>query len=559
MRSGVPALYLCLIAAGAAVPTATLAQVAPSASQVTPRTLAPEAPPAETPQVNGATAIPVPEGAADFRFRPSHVVVEGTYAGLAEETAQLTDWLKGIEISVADFYQVATTLQRLYAARGYPLARVVVPEQELNDDQPARLVVIDGYVEAVDTSSLPSALRGPVARALASLIGKRGLTYAELERRLTLAGQYPGASLRSTLATGQATGGVRLIIESGLRAVTGSIDFNDRTSPAFARREFNAQLAFNSAFGMGEQVYIFVSGDPLGYDELFGDRSPKSIIGSGLILPLGSDGFSLNLEATRSVTQPLGGFFRTRNEFSRLSARASYPLVLTRTETLSVETSLEFFDERQKLPDFDGFELSRDRYTIVRVSSSYTAQRPGSSFGARIALSAGRSNAPAGALPSRISATPGFARMEASGSSSLGPYRGLVVTSDLRLALILDGGLPNAELFGLDGPSALSPFTAGSLSADEGITGRITLRRPIAVSASFSLAPYAFVATGFAKYSVPTPFDTTRAGAWGGGVETNFSSSDGPGAYAKLEWGKQITNSFFPDRSRFVFSAGARF
>ena len=85
------------------------------------------------------------------------------------------------------------------------------------------------------------------------------------------------------------------------------------------------------------------------------------------------------------------------------------------------------------------------------------------------------------------------------------------------------------------------------------------MRRPIDLARSFGLTPYAFGAVGAGTYSVSTPFDTTRAQAWGGGLEANFSPLRGPGVYAALEWGQQVSNGFLPDRSRFTLSMGARF
>lgn len=532
----------------------------PSASQVTPRTLAPP-PQAEAPTaIENVTSAPPPEGAENLRFTSSAIVVEGGYPELERESAAIVGRLAGTQISVADFYAAAGALQALYAQAGYPLARVVVPEQRLLDGRPARIVVVDGFLESIDTSGVARRLRLPISRALAPLIGRRRLTFAELERRLTLAGNYPGASLRSALGPGREAGSARLVIESGHKFAGGSISFDDRTSAAFERRNFNYQLSLNSLLNAGEQLYAFVSADPLSREPAFSSRSPRSIVGGGIILPLGRDGLSLNLEATHSVTRPRGGFFLTRNDFDRYSMRISHPLILSRSQSLTITPSIELLEERQTLPQFGGFKLSRDRFAIVRLGAVYSTQLPGYNFAAGITVSAGRGDPPVTAPLSRAAAETNFSRIEANAEAVAALPLGFLATANLQVGLIMSGGLPNSELFSLDGPDAISTFTGGALSADEGVSGRMTLRRPIAATANLSFTPYLFAAAGEARFSIPTPFDTTRASAAGIGLETNLHLIDGAAnLFAAVEYGDARSNGLIPDDDRIFFNVGLRF
>lgn len=505
------------------------------------------------------TSAPAPEGAENLRFTPSMIVVEGGFPELEAEGRKITAGIADTQISVAQFYSIASELQALYAEAGYPLARVVVPEQRLLDGQPARIVVVDGFLEEIDTSAVAPELRQPIARVLAPLVGRRRLKFQELERRLTLAGNYPGASVRSTLGPGNQSGSARLVIESGHRIAGGSVTFDNRASSAFGRRDFNYQLSLNSLLNVGEQIYSFVSVDPFSGEPLFGSRSPKTVLGGGIVLPLGSDGLSLNMEATHSVTRPLGGFFVTRNEFNRYSMRLSYPLILGRTETLTVTPSLELLREQQTLPEFGRFELSRDSYTIARLSSQYSLQLPGYSFFSGLTFSVGHGEEPTTSPRSRGSATTDFSRLEANVSVAFGLPKGLVASTDLRVGIVTSGGVPNAELFGLDAPDALSTFTAGALTGDEGATSRISLRRPFAVNRDLLVTPYVFAAAGAASFVDQSPFDATSAHAYGLGVETNLTLLDRVNLFTAMEYGYAGSNGLVPDDDRLTVNIGLRF
>jgi hypothetical protein len=147
---------------------------------------------------------------APKRFEPlvaiSNVTVEGGFPELEAETEAVTAKLRGRRVTVAEIFAAANAIEQAYAARGYVLVRVAVPPQQLKNGGPLRLVVVDGFVESVDVKGVPERQRALVQARLASLIGKRHVTLAEIERRLILASDIPGLVLSSTIARGTAPG-----------------------------------------------------------------------------------------------------------------------------------------------------------------------------------------------------------------------------------------------------------------------------------------------------------------------------------------------------------------
>jgi hemolysin activation/secretion protein len=132
----------------------------PAASQLTPQTLRPAAaPPAGVITVPEAAPQQIPAGAEALQVLIRHVELDGEFPELAEEVRVLSESIRGLRVTVAQLFAYAAAVEQAYARAGYVLVRVVVPAQELVDGGVFRLVLIDGYIEAVDASRLPERVR----------------------------------------------------------------------------------------------------------------------------------------------------------------------------------------------------------------------------------------------------------------------------------------------------------------------------------------------------------------------------------------------------------------
>jgi hemolysin activation/secretion protein len=522
----------------------------PSASQVTPRTIAPPQPDKSPSVLPGAAPAQAPAGAATLQFTPATIVVQGGLPDFAEAERHLVDPFVGKRISVAELYEIARRIEADYAERGYPFARVVVPPQHLTDGATARLRVVDGYVEAVDLAKVTRRLRRPIHALLDPLVGKHWLRMAELDRRLSLVNDLPGAKVRSTLARGAQTGGVKLIIEAEDAPVSGSLSYDNRLGPAFRGQETSIQLAINSPTGLGEQIYGFASGDPGMLGRAFSGAADRRVTGAGVFVALG-EGVKLNLDETQSVTQPTGGLFVTRDRFDKWAFRLSDPVIRTRAQTLIVTVSLDFLHERQTAPQFE-VELFNDRYRIERIGTDYSLRLRTGSFSVSTIVSTAQGNPPNLAPLSRAAARTSFTKFEATGSYVQGLPLGLQSRLLIREQTVFAGGVPNSELFSLDGPQALSAFTTGAISADEGVTGRLEFGRPTPFyGGALVVTPTVYGAGARADYAVHTPYDTTEADAYGLGLEFAVQPPRlGQTIDIALDWGRAVSNGPVQNHTR---------
>jgi hemolysin activation/secretion protein len=526
-----------------------------SPSQVTPPSLRPAPPLGQGITLLGQAPQTAPKGTEGLTVLIGHVAVDGGFAECAAATQAAIGGLIGKRLSVEQIYALARTIEQVHAAAGYVLARVVVPPQKLLDQGSLRLTVVDGFIEEIDVAGVPERARAVVEDRVGFLIGRRHVRLDEIERGLLLAGDVPGLKLKSTLTRGTREGGAKLVLEGQHRLVTGSLGGDDRLSRSLGTWELRGTVALNSALGIGEQVYGTI-GTSTDLDAAINGTSPLAVYGGGVVIPLGPQGFTLNPEYTRSTTRtPLEpGVPATVGTFERFALRLREPVIYTRNSSLNLNLSLEYVTQQLGAPDF-GVGLNRDRYAVLRGGADTTASLvwgEGLQAGASVSQGLGgrtEADADGSGLPlSRAGASPDFTKLTANVRVSQ------PLPSGTRFDLIGLGqtsfGRPlfRSEQFALDGDDAVSAFAAGTLTADQGITVRGELARPLSArldTANTTVSPYLFgsAGRGWLMDSTSVEQPTFNAGALGLGSRGHVEAADGSQGFSlALELARQFTN-----------------
>jgi hemolysin activation/secretion protein len=544
------------VAALVANPFVALSQtVAPS--QVTPQTLRPAAPsaPGEL-DLSGGARLQTPAGTAALSFIVGRVRIEGAFPELESETRSLTLTVEGHRVTVAQIYEFANALEQAYARAGFVLVRVTVPPQKLNDRGPLRIVVVDGFIEKVQVDNVPDRVRMLVASRMASLVGRRHIKLDEIERRLLIAGDVAGLRLKSTLARGKALGGVQLVLEGTHQPVSVTASIDNHLPSSLGTWSYGANVALNSAFGFGEQLYASAqsSGD---LERIFDSSSPLRVLGAGAVLPLGLDGWILNPEYTnsRSQPEPVNGGLASIGQFERFALRTSYPLIRTRKQTFTLTGAFEYINQNVALPLF-ATDLYRDRYGVLRTGAADETGLPwwDAVLQSSATFSHGtggrdRADADASGIPlSRQGAGPLFTK------ANVDAHLIQPLPAAFRIDLIGRGqasfGKPLlvSEQFSLDGPQAISAYPSGTLNVDEGGTLRGELSRTFTLPSSvapLNLSPYGFGVLGAGRLINPTIVEVAevRGGAVGAGLRSGIDLAGGyQGVTFGLEAARQFSN-----------------
>jgi hemolysin activation/secretion protein len=528
--------------------------VAPS--QVTPQSLRPDSGSRDQGiALSGQPALTPPIGAENLDILVGDVRVDGAFSELASLTAAKVREINGKRVSVAQIYAFAQSIEQIYAQAGYTLARVVVPPQKLVDQGTLVIVVVDGFIEGIDVTGVPERVRRVVVARLGFLIGLRRLKRAAIERGLLVAGDVPGLKLRSTLMRGVSDGGARLVLEGEHDLVTGSLGADDRLSRSLGTWQLRGSVAVNNALGFGEQIYG-TAGSGADLRAAVAGVSPLAVYGGGAVIPLGTDGLTLNPEYTYSKTQTpqAPGVPASLGTFERFALRLRDPVVWTRSSSLNINLSVEYVTQEVLAPAF-GVPLNNDRYGVVRAGPDYAMSLP---WGAGLQLGAvlsqglgGRTEADAiasGVPLSRAGAGPDFTKI--TGNVRLSQP----LLADLRLDLIgfgqLSAGKPmlRSEQFQLDGTEAVSAFAAGTFNVDQGATLRGELVRPFAArfdAVAATVSPYLFgsIGRGWLFDVTAVEQSTINAGAVGFGARSTVDVAAGlPGLSFGLELARQFTD-----------------
>ncbi len=561
---------------GAAIAPQALAQ---TAAQIVPETFRPSVTPAP-----GGFVIPsvpqleAPPGAENFSVRLADIKVEGGLPQLEAETTRIITPLIGRVVTAAELFAAARALGQAYAQAGHVLARVVLPAQNVSDGGTLRLLVIDGVIEKVDTSRVPPLIRDRVAAMLAPLVGESGLTLAVIERRLLLAGDLPGTTLRSTLAAGETQGGAVLVIEAQHDLITGVASLDNNLSPALGRVALGLGFDLNAPTGNGEQLYLRTSGWPGdGPGNFFDEYARNRLFAVGIVLPLGLNGWTLNLEATKSRTtpRPRSGTPQTTSEFSRFATRLRYPMLRSREASAYLEAAFDVQSEAVDVIEPLNAGLSQDDLRIARFATDgflltgiggILSGRANTSFG--LDAFGARDVPPPDQVPlSRQGVTPDFQKLDGLLRYQQPLGDSFAVQVEGRAQTSFGQALPLSEQFGIANSTGLSTFYSGQLQGDSGYVMRAELQLQHLLGQpedrlNMGVTPYIFGAYGQVELSMPTAVEnrSTRAGSYGVGLRWGAAPKAGRTSIgASFEAGRQERSDNVRTEDSFIFSLQLRF
>jgi hemolysin activation/secretion protein len=528
-------VWLLILAAGINASAAYAQKAAPVT--VTPETLRPQLN-YEMFQVNipHSEGLVPPAGLERLSITLNSVSVEGGFASMTSQTDVITARLSGQQRSVAQIYAAASDIESAYARAGYVLARVTVPPQDLVDGGTLRLIIVDGFVEDIDVSHIPVAVRVAVAARTAALKGHTHVLLGDIEQPLLIADEVPGLSMRSTLERGQQRGGTRIILEGSHRLIAGSVGVNNQFDPSLGRWGANAQLAINSALGLGEDIYGFFS---TGSDitKIFSDDARVRVLGGGIALPIGNGRLTLNPEVTfaRTAPAPAPGAPDSVGTLRRLTFRANIILKRTRRNALNLDVVVEQLEAINNLPQF-AFTLSHDRYLSMRIGINH-AQKRGRGLSTFLSAQLSKGLGDFGAISpteaaasgigySRIGAGNDFTKLNLQANANWTFGNRVDLSLIAKAQTTFAKAIFRSEQFSLEGRDAVSAYVGGETSVDEGAVARAELSTQIDTGNSMlfsSLSPYLFAAGGIGRINQPTIAEPTSLTTAAIGTGARFS------------------------------------
>ena len=443
-------------------------------------------------------------------------------------------------------------------------------------------MVVNGFIERLDTAAVPDPVRGRIERVVGPLVGQRNLKLGEIERRLLIAGDTYGVALRSALSPGDEAGGAVLVVEADYHQVTGSVGIDNTLADDLGTWTLATGVELNSAFKLGETIYFRASGYPGGDGEgglggLFTGYPRTRTLAAGAVFPIGNNGLTFNVEGTGSRTTPKPtDDIQTRTEFERLSFRAFYPVI--RSRSLNVNAGLIFDAQSESqhlmLPNGDDGELRRGQAAHLpahrRLPPRARARAP-SSPPAPPPPSASTASAPTArrttSFPTltRQGADADFQKLEVAARWDQGIRDHLAYSLYGRAQTSFGQVMTTSEQFGIASFQELSTFDAGTLGGDSGWVVRGDLQSPWTRQAGATpliITPYAFGATGSLHLEQPTVFEQANLNVGSLGVGVSVTAIRDPGfsdATLTFEYGRAYRDDDEPDDNRFTVVGSFQF
>lgn len=532
------ALFSILALVGLPVPLALAQQSVPSPSQVTPPDIRP-APGAGTriilPRFEAGGAIPT--AAKTLKFVLTGFNIEGEFDELVEARRALAAPLVGRRITVAQVFEFAAALQSAYVNAGYPLVRVVVTPQELDNRARVDIRVVDGFVERIDGSAIPESVRARVLAVVEKLVRKPRLTQAALERQLLIAGEAPGLDLNAIFSGGKEVGGAVLVLAGRYRPVSLSL-YSDNSMPeVFGTGQGVVNASLNSVFGFGEQISVSAAGLP---DRDITTQYPtRRYLSATIAAPIGVDGWKFEAGVTQGRTTPrVASVFSTLGQLTQGHVKLTYDLIKRRDTELSLSGRFNAVNETvDSLVFSPSVPLSEDRLRVLRASADgiwrlrqsgttvgygATVSRGLNALGARMAADADP------LLPlSRAGADAVFTKVDGRFDINQSLPADFFLWLGFNAQTSFNKPLLTSEQFSIVGSRMLSGFNSGSFAGDRGWATRAEFGRAFSLalpSAPTVLTPYLFAATGERILEQPSALEvaSVHAANLGGGFRVNI-------------------------------------
>jgi len=442
--------------------------------------------------VPSAPAARAPEGAERFRFVLAEIEIRGATAFQAEELRGHYADLLGREISVAELFQVAGAIEVRYREAGFITSRVIVPEQTIEDGR-FRIDVVEGFVSDIVYGSEVGPAAAAIARLLEPLRAVRPVSVGEIERRLLLANDLPGMTVRGSLQAAEGvTGGSVIVVEAERKAFDAALTVDDRNTRYVGQAQASLAAALNAFGSRADTLFLNARlSHPVRHARAVG------VTYTGLF---SEDGLTAGLNASYAESEP-GLELDPLEVESRVRAAigtVAYPVIRSRLQNLRAVGELEYRDIDTQLA---GTDFNRDRLRVARAGLSYdltdtwdgiTAVRGMLHQGLDL-LNATAAGAP---LASRANGNGDFTKLTVDVTRVQRLPGDFSLFATLTTQFAFDPLLASEEI-ALGGPSFGRAYDPGEVASDSGIAGLIELRyAPPLALLPLGVQFYAFVDAG---------------------------------------------------------------
>ncbi|MBS9779424.1 MAG: ShlB/FhaC/HecB family hemolysin secretion/activation protein [Moraxellaceae bacterium] len=463
----------------------------------------------------------------------------------------LLDKYIGQTTTFGGLQQLSNQINHAYQQAGYPLVKVIIPPQRLENGE-VKLLIVESKINKMDIDN-KSRVADKVVKDYLNQQIKLGhtLNQQDSERALLLVKDLAGTSDVTYQLSGHKDGTALGANISSAPLADSYISLDNYGSKNTGKWRFHSGLNVNSPFGLGERISLKAMASGKGLDNF-------SINGN---LPLGFNGVTLN-SSINHTSYELGGEFKDLEATGRsntINAGLKYPIIRTNKKNLAVSGTAQYKDLTDQYgatntktdKSLQSFTLGLNgSYRDNWLNGGYTQWKFENTIG-NLSID----SADALAIDKASAKTDGK-YYQVNGSI----YRTQYLDPNFTLTGGLQGqwankNLDSSEQIGFGGANAISAYNNNDVSADMGIIGNLELRYNI----NPNIAVSAFYDVGKAKLRKnPYTQADNDINLHGGGIGL-YSQYKNLSLQSKVAWRTDDKLNKDDDKPEFWLSAGYRF
>jgi hemolysin activation/secretion protein len=278
-----------------------------------------------------SASAPISSSTTQGRFLLKEVRFTPTRAVSSADLKTVVQPFIGREIDATDLTVIATAVRRLYEARGYGMAGVGYPPQDLTAGV-LQINIVEPQVERVSIEAPPkppvSAQRTTRVLDAAGVRTGQPLDLQALDRAMYTLNDWPGVSAKATLLPTGDEGLYKVLVQTERRrAWDASVDFDNHGSSSSGRYRLGTLLRWNNPTSIGDNLDL----------RLLASTGGGTTVGRlGYEAPLGATPWRAGVGYSR-VGYELGEQFAAlgvSGSADVFDASVSYPLVRSRDRNL---------------------------------------------------------------------------------------------------------------------------------------------------------------------------------------------------------------------------------
>jgi hemolysin activation/secretion protein len=430
---------------------------------------------------------------------PSTIQLEGVKSFKFEEVAKRFTPFIGKDITIGQLVETANAVTQMYKDRGYALSFAFVPAQDFANGI-VRVTVVEGYVKDIKIKGDCGNLEKEVRAIAQHIAADRPLRTDTFQRYVQILGMIPGAKIEATVAPPQNTDGATTLELNVTRKrfnLSSGIDMNHPgLSGIFSATE-------NGMLGLGESITASVLAPP--------GRNDTTYYGINAMAPVGSDGFSMKVDASHYYGHPkdnpgLPSYVERTVVNDKLALSAVYPFILSNARSLLATATVYATHDEDRMKNIAVASnpqlTNRSQVRVAQIALDFTAVQPDVTRRANLTLSkamdvfgaskTAETNIAGLALTNPISLT--FFKGGATYvQSNVWPFK--IGTTVQMTGQYSPDTLPTSEQIAFGATRFALGYQPGEVSGDSGWGASFEVNRPLTLEWAYlkSLTPYASI------------------------------------------------------------------